>query len=153
MVRAMPLAGCFRSQPAQNVGELLPVFGVLDRIDAGADDRHAGIGQRPGQVQRRLPAELHDHAVGLHPVADVQHVLGRQRLEEQQVAGVVVGADGLGIRVDHDRLDAQLAQGEAGMAAAVVELDSLADAVGSAAEDDHPPLRPAASRGVSSSSS
>ena len=30
--------------------------------------------------------------VGLHPVADVEHVLDGQRLEEQVVGGVVVGA-------------------------------------------------------------
>ena len=129
MLRAMPLAGCFSPSRCRHLGKLLAVLGVLDRVDARADDRHAGVGQRAGQVQRRLPAKLHDHAVRLHAVADVQHVLGRQRLEKQQVAGVVVGADGLGIRVDHDRLDAQLAQGEAGMAAAIVELDALADAV------------------------
>jgi hypothetical protein len=125
---------------------------VFDRVDAGADDRHAGRGQRPGQVQRRLPAELHDHAIGLHAVADVQHVLGGQRLEEQQVAGVVVGADRLGVRVDHDRLDAHLAQREAGMAAAVVELDSLADAIRAAAEN-HDPFLVGLLGGVSSSSS
>ena len=88
-----------------------------------------------GQVQRRLPAELHDHPLRLHPVADVEHVLGRQRLEEEVVAGVVVGGDGLRVRVDHDGLEAGLAQREGGLAAAVVELDPLADAVRAAAED------------------
>ena len=134
-------------QPLQHLGELLAVLGVFDRIDARADDRHARVGKRPGQVQRRLPAELHDHAVGLDAVADIEHVFGGQRLEEQQVAGVVVGRDGLGVRVDHDRLDAQLAEGEAGVAAAVVELDALADAVGPAAEDHHPPLARACGAG------
>ena len=90
---AMPLAGCFRPSRRQDSLKLLAVFGDFDAVDAGADDRHAGVRKRPGQVQRRLAAELHDHAVRLHPVADVQHVFGRQRLEEQMVAGVVVGAD------------------------------------------------------------
>ena len=67
---------------------------------------------------------------------DLQHVLGGQRLEVEPVGGVVVGGDGLGVAVDHDGLEAGLREREAGMAAAVVELDALADAVGSAAEDD-----------------
>jgi hypothetical protein len=57
------------------------------------------------EVQRRLAAELHDDAVGLHRAHDGHHVLVRQRLEEQVVARVVVGRDGLRVRVDHDRLE------------------------------------------------
>ncbi len=67
---------------------------------------------------------------------DVEDILEGQRFEVELVRGVVVGGDGLGIGVDHDRLDADLAQGEGGMDAAVVELDALADAVRPAAEDD-----------------
>ena len=66
----------------------------------------------------------------------LEHVLGGQRLEVEPVGGVVVGGDGLGVAVDHDRLDADLVEREGGVAAAVVELDALADAVGAAAEDD-----------------
>ena len=92
-----PAGRLLQPQPVQDIRELLPIFGVLDRVDAGADDRHAGVAQRPGQIQRRLPAKLHDHAVRLDPIADVQHVLGRQRLEEQQIGGVVIGRNGLGV--------------------------------------------------------
>ena len=97
-----------------------------------------GLGQPARQVERRLPAELHDHALRLLGLDDVQHVLERQRLEVQPVGGVVVGADRLRVAVDHDRLVAQVAQREAGMDAAVVELDALADAVRPAAQDDRP---------------
>ena len=69
-------------------------------------------------------------------LVDGEHVFEGERLEVEAVAGVVVGGDGLGIAVDHDGLVAVLAQGEGGVAAAVVELDSLPDAVGTAAEDD-----------------
>ena len=41
MVRAMPLAGCFSPSRVQQLLELLAVLGVFDRVDAGADDRHA----------------------------------------------------------------------------------------------------------------
>ena len=65
------------------------------------------------------------------------HVLQGERLEVEAVGGVVVGRDGLRVAVDHHRLVAQLAQGEGGVHAAVVELDPLADAVGAGAEDHH----------------
>ena len=68
-----------------------------------------------------------------------QHVLQRQRLEVQTVAGVVVGGDGLGIAVDHDGLVAVFSEGKRRVAAAVVELDSLADAVWPAAQNDDLP--------------
>ena len=38
---------------------------------------------------------------------DLQHVLGRQRLEIEPVRGVVVGRHGLRIAVDHDRFDSR----------------------------------------------
>ena len=123
----------------QQLLKLLAILGRLDRLDARADDRHARLLEPPREVQRRLPAELHDHAVRLDHVANVEHVLDRERLEEQHVAGVVVGAHRLGVRVDHHRFDAQLPQREAGVAAAVVELDPLPDPVRPAAEN-HDPL-------------
>ncbi len=67
---------------------------------------------------------------------DLQHVLGGQRLEIEPVGGVVVGRDGLRVAVDHDGLVAGILEREAGVAAAIVELDALADAVRAAAEDD-----------------
>ena len=60
---------------------------------------------------------------------DLQHVLERQRLEVQPVGGVVVGGDGLRVAVDHDGLEAVIAQRHRGVHAAVVELDALPDAV------------------------
>ena len=107
-----PVGRLPQAEPMQKLLEFLAIFGVVDRIDAGADDRHAGAGQRPGQIQRRLSAELHDHAVGLHTIANVEHIFDRQRLEEQQIAGVVIGADRFGIRIDHHAFDAQLAQAQ-----------------------------------------
>ena len=60
-----------------------------------------------------------------------------ERLEVQPVGRVVVGRHGLGVAVDHDRLEPGLAQREAGVHAAVVELDALADPVRARPEDDH----------------
>ena len=127
-------------EPLDHQAEPLAVLGQVDDLGAGADDRHARRLQRPRQVQRRLAAELDDHPHRLDPLADVEHVLDRQRLEEEPVRGVVVGADGLGVRVDHDDLVAVGPQREGGLAAAVVELDPLADPVGPAAQDHDPRL-------------
>ena len=92
-----------------------------------------------GELQRRLAAELHDGAVqaavGLFTREDLGDVLGGERLEIEPVRGVVVGRHRLRIAVDHDGLVPGIAQGERGMAAAIVELDALADAVRPAAED------------------
>ena len=65
----------------------------------------------------------------------LEHVFPGQGLEIELVRGVVVGGHGFGVGVDHDGLHPHLLQGEGGLAAAVVELDALADAVGAAAQD------------------
>ncbi len=105
-----------------------------------AHDRYAVVLERLRQTQRRLSAELHDHARDRARqrlrVDDLQHVLERQRLEVQAVGGVVVRGDGLRVAVDHHGLVARLAQREGGVDAGVVELDALADAVGTGAQDD-----------------
>ena len=93
-----------------------------------------------GEIERRLAAELDDdafeRAVRLLGVDDFEHVFGGQRLEIEPVGRVVIGRHGFRIAVDHDRFIARIMQREAGMAAAIIEFDALADAVGPAAEDD-----------------
>ncbi len=116
--------------------EALAVFGQVDRIRAGADDRRPRLFQRLRQLQRRLAAELHDHALGLFEVDDFHHVLEGQRLEIQAIRGVVIGRHGLRIAVDHDGFVTILAQRHRRVDAAVVELDALADAVRPAAQHD-----------------
>ncbi len=114
--------------------EALAVFGDVDRIGAGADDRHARGGQAAREIERCLAAVLHDHAPGLLQVDDLEHVFHGERLEVQPVGGVVVGRDRLRVAVHHDGLKTIFAQRERGVHAAVVELDALADAVRAAAE-------------------
>ena len=77
---------------------------------------------------------------GCNAITDIQHIFGRERFEEQDVTGVVIGTDRFGIGIDHDRLDAEFAKRETGMAAAVIKLDSLSDTIGTAAQNDDPPL-------------
>ena len=123
-------------------GEALAILGDLDRLGGQPGDRHVGIGEVPGEVDRGLTAEG-EHDRGRRPgqrplvVDDVEHRLGVERLEVQARAGVVVGADRLGVVVDHDRVEPHLANRPRGAHAAVVELDPLADADRSGADDDH----------------
>ena len=56
------------------------------------------------QLQRRLPAELHDDAVRALRVQHVEHVLDRQRLEVQARRGVVVRGHRFRVAVHHYRL-------------------------------------------------
>ena len=86
MVRAMPLAGCFspsrcstfanfsRSSASSIVSTLVPMIGTPALLSARA--RFSGV----------CPPNCTITPSGSIAVADVQHVLGRQRLEEQQVA-------------------------------------------------------------------
>ena len=77
---------------------------------------------------------------------DFDHILSCQRLEIEPVGGVVIRRNGLGIAVDHDRFDPGVAQAVGRVHAAVIELDSLADSVRPAAENDH--LAPVAGIGL-----
>ncbi len=133
------VVGLFQLQLVDQPGEAFAVFGQVDGIGAGAEDRNARIFQRLRQFQRCLPAELHDDAdqlAGLlFDAQDFQHVFAGQRFEIKPVGSVVIGADGFGVAVDHDGLEPGFFQREAGMDAAIVELDALPDAVRPAAED------------------
>ena len=146
-----------RLRDAQLVAHGVPLLAVLGEIDRGR--RRAGdqcLRQQRGQLERRLTAEGDDDlrwraACGCCLGGDhVEDVLGGERFEVQAVGRVVVGRHRLRVAVDHHGLEAGVAQGEAGMDAAVVELDALADAVRPGAEDHHP--RPIGGRTSLSSS-
>ena len=79
----------------EQLAEEFAVFGEIDAFGIGADDRHAELLQRQRESERRLSAELHDHAIRLFGIDDVEHVFERERLEVEAVAGVVIGRDGL----------------------------------------------------------
>ena len=78
-------------EPIEHLGEKFSVLGQLDAFRLRADDRHAGGLQSGGEIERRLSAELHDHALGHFLFVNVEDVLVRQRLEVEFVARVVVG--------------------------------------------------------------
>ena len=124
----------------QQLREALAILGKIDRVRRRAEDPDARLLQRERQLKRRLAAELHDArhvGVALLLALDHRHhVFEGQRLEVQTIRGVVVGRHRFGIAVHHDRLEAFPAEAEHGMAAAIVELDALPDAVGAAAKND-----------------
>ena len=129
-----------QAEPVDQSGEPLAIFGKVDRIGAGAEDRNALVRQRLRQFERRLPAELDDHpdqrARLLFDPENFQHILAGQRLEIEPVRGVIVGAHRFRIAIDHDGFEPGIGQRIAGVDAAIIELDPLPDAVGPAAEDN-----------------
>ena len=124
---------------SQHLAECPALLGEVDRLRAGTDDRHSGVLEGLCQAQRGLSTQLDDHPrhrPGRPLGVDYfEHVFQGQRLEIQPVGCVVVGGDGLRIAVDHDRFVAGSRQRHRGVDARVVELDALADPVGSASQD------------------
>ena len=140
------VAGLADVELAQDRLKLFAVFGCVDRFGRGAPDAGAGglagggfepTQQRDCQLERRLPTELHDHALGLFGLDHVEHVFKGERLEVEAIGGVVIGRHRFGVGVHHHRGEALGLQCEGGVHTAVIELDALADAVGTAAQDHH----------------
>ena len=121
----------------EEVGEALAVLRPVDRVRRRPEDPDARPLERHRELERRLPAELDDHPERLLLLDDVEDVLEGQGLEVEPVRGVVVGRDRLRVAVDHDRLDARLAEREGGVHARVVELDPLPDPVRPRPQDHH----------------
>ena len=121
----------------EQLAEKLAIFGQVDVGRIRSDDRNSRGFERERQREWRLSTKLNDHAVGLLGVANVQHFFERERLEVEAVTGVVIGGDRFRIAIDHDRLDTEFLQREGRVAATVIELDALPDAVGSAAENHY----------------
>ena len=123
------------AQLVEQGGKALAVLGKVDGIGLGAHDVDAALLEHARQLKRGLATERHHDAVGTLNVNDVHDVLVGERLKIQAVGRVVVGRDGLGVAVDHDGLKAAGRQRIARMHAAVVELDTLANTVGSGTQN------------------
>ena len=99
----------------EHLAELAAILGQVDRLGAGADDRHTSVREPLRKTERRLTTELDDDADdtgtacarGGFGVVDLEHVLEGQGFEVQPVGGVVVGRHRLGVAVDHDGLEAR----------------------------------------------
>ena len=113
---------------AHDLLEELAVLGVVDGLEAGADERDAELGEGTGEVDGRLAAQGDDDSVRLLEPDDVHHVLRGERLEIELVGDGIVRRNGFGVVVDDDGLVAGLADGPDGMDRGVVEFHALADA-------------------------
>ena len=100
----------FDAQPVHHVVEPLAVLGGIDGIGGGAQDVHAHGVKALRQLDGRLTAEGHHHAVGLLRLDHAAHVLRRQGFKVQPVGGIEVGGYGLWVIVDHDDFVALLLQ-------------------------------------------
>ena len=120
----------------QQLAKAQAILGEVDALERRAQDRHTLLQESLGETQRRLAAELHDDANRLLARDHLEHILDREWLEVEPIGRVVIGADRLGIAVDHHRGIAKPPQRHRSMHAAIVELEALADAVGARAEDD-----------------
>jgi len=131
------------AEPVEQVAERLAVLGHPDGLERGAQEadvvalEHAGLGQRHGEVERRLAAQPREQALGLlagdHRL-DCRH---RERLEVHGVRDRRVGHDGRRVGVDEDRADALGTQRATGLGARVVELGRLPDDHRPGAQDQH----------------
>ena len=127
-----------RLEQMQVVDQMVEFVAVLRPVDVfrrSPDDLDPAGFQLQRQLERRLPAELHDHAVGFFPFVDMEHVFQRHRFEIQFVARVVVGGHCFRVAVHHDRFEARIPERKRSVDAAVIELDPLPDPVGTAAKD------------------
>ena len=64
-----PALGLRDAEPVEEGGEAGPVLGLVDRLEVRAEERHAAGGQRRGEVERRLAAELDEGRAGDRPPA------------------------------------------------------------------------------------
>src|SRR5262249_1120908 len=124
-----------KTELARDLLEPTTIFGDVDGVRRGSEDRHARRLEVARQLEGRLTTELNDHARRPLTINNLQYVLERQRLEVQLVRRVEVGRHRLGIRVDHDCLVPLLAERDHRTHAAVVELDALADTIRTTPED------------------
>src|SRR5713226_10398594 len=115
----------------------LAVFSAVNRVRGGAENLQARLLERNRKLQWGLTPELDDRSHRLFALGHLQDVLDRQWLEIEAIGSVVVGGNGLRVAVDHHRFVACPTQRKRGMDAAVVELDSLADANRTAPENQH----------------
>ena len=127
------------AKPLEKFFEARTVFRDIDSFRAGAEDRLVGARQRPGEVDRRLAAELDNRRRAAAVVClvreEVPDGLFVEWFEVEAVAGVEVRRDGLGVRVSHDGGNARFLERPGGVNCRVVELDALADANGPAAQN------------------
>ena len=120
------------------VNNLLKPVAVFRTVNGGrrsSNNRHTGGFQAARQIERCLASKLNDNPVGFFCLYNMQNVFQRHRLEKQFIRCVVIRADSFRIGVDHDALDALLAQGKRSMDTTIIKFNALSNPVWTAADD------------------
>jgi hypothetical protein len=81
----MPFARLASAELVEQLAEQLAVLGAIDRVGAGAEDRHAGLAAPRASLSGVWPPNCTITPCGFSRSTIVQHVLERQRLEVQPV--------------------------------------------------------------------
>ena len=120
----------------------LPIFGILDRRQGGAEQRHAipvqdpALGQRQGKIQPGLPSQRGQESIRPLPGDYRGHELRGQRLNVHPLGDLDIGHDRRRVAVDQDDFHALLAQRPAGLRTGVIELGRLPDDDRTGADDE-----------------
>ena len=78
---------------------------------------------------------MHDYALWFFLFDDGKNVFKRERFEIEAIGSVVIGRNRFRVAIHHDGFVAVFMQRKASVAATIIELDSLPDAIGPAAEN------------------
>jgi hypothetical protein len=97
---------------------------------------HAALGQRHGDVQRRLAAHRRQQGVRLLAFDDQLDELRRHRLDVGPIRDLRIGHDRRRVRVDQDDLVPLLAKRLGGLRPRVVEFRGLSDDDRTGADDE-----------------
>ena len=125
------------------IAEEQPILGDLDRLDRGADQLDAELGEsavlaeRNRQVQCRLAADRGEHGVGPLALDDRREHFRGQRLDVGPIRELGVGHDRRRVAVDEHDLEPLVAKGLARLRAGVVEFARLPDDDGPGADDEN----------------
>jgi hypothetical protein len=115
--------------------ELVAVLSRVDHRGVGTENVDAGLLETKGDVLGKLTTDGNDDTLRALELVDVHDTLPSELLEVHAVGLVVVGRDGFGVVVDHDRLLAHLADLANAGNGAPIELDRRTDAVDTGTEN------------------
>ena len=125
------------------VPEQLPVLGLVNAPDIGAQQphailvQHAGALKLHGQRQAGLAAQPGQQAVGPLLFNDSRHGLDGQRLQVNFIGQVLIGHDGGRVAVYQHDVQPFVLEHPACLGAGIVKLCGLADNDGPAADHQH----------------
>ena len=110
---------------------------MVDILRLSAKDLATTAVEPHSKVIGDLTTCRQDRTVRLLQVNDIQHPLQRQLIEVEPIRHIVVGADRLGVVIDHDGVVALLLDRLEGRDTTPVKLDRATDVVRSGTKHDH----------------